>query len=79
MATGNPSSTLTAVMTDQIDVGWASPPFGFKEMEEGQIRIVAPDVGGGFGYKDILLPEEVALAWGTRRLGVPLRWLEDGR
>jgi ABC-type nitrate/sulfonate/bicarbonate transport system substrate-binding protein len=41
MATGNPSSTLTAVMTDQVDVGWASPPFGFKEMEEGQIRIVA--------------------------------------
>ena len=26
MATGNPSSTLTAVMTDQVDVGWASPP-----------------------------------------------------
>jgi NitT/TauT family transport system substrate-binding protein len=41
MATGNPPSTLTAVMTDQVDVGWAAPPFGFKEMEEGQIRIVA--------------------------------------
>jgi NitT/TauT family transport system substrate-binding protein len=29
-ATGNPSATLTAVMTDQVDVGWASPPFGLK-------------------------------------------------
>src|SRR5262245_42222999 len=41
MATGNPSSTLTAVMTDQVDVGWASPPFGLKEMEEGKTRLVA--------------------------------------
>ncbi|MFP3921759.1 MAG: xanthine dehydrogenase family protein molybdopterin-binding subunit [Dichotomicrobium sp.] len=48
-------------------------------IEEGQIRVVAPDVGGGFGYKGILLPEEVCLAWGARRLGVPLRWLEDRR
>src|SRR6187455_818977 len=39
--TGNPSSTLTAVMTDQVDVGWASPPFGLKEIEEGKIRVVA--------------------------------------
>ena len=36
MATGNPSVTLTAVMTDQVDVGWASPPFGLKEQEAGQ-------------------------------------------
>ena len=40
-ATGNPSATLTAVMTDQVDVGWASPPFGLKEIEAGQIRVVA--------------------------------------
>jgi NitT/TauT family transport system substrate-binding protein len=40
-ATGNPSATLTTVMSGQVDVGWASPPFGFKQMEEGAIRIVA--------------------------------------
>jgi NitT/TauT family transport system substrate-binding protein len=40
-ATGNPRATLTAVMTDQVDVGWASPPFGLKEMEEGKIHLVA--------------------------------------
>ncbi|HKA71040.1 MAG TPA: ABC transporter substrate-binding protein, partial [Xanthobacteraceae bacterium] len=39
--TGNPSTTLTTVMTDQVDVGWASPPFGLKEIDEGKIRIVA--------------------------------------
>jgi len=48
-------------------------------VDEGQIRVVAPDVGGGFGYKGILLPEEIALAWATRRLGFPLRWIEDRR
>jgi NitT/TauT family transport system substrate-binding protein len=40
-STGNPAATLTAVMTDQVDVGWASPPFGLKEIEAGQIRVVA--------------------------------------
>jgi NitT/TauT family transport system substrate-binding protein len=40
-ATGSPSSTLTQVMSGQIDVGWSSPPFGFKQMDEGAIRIIA--------------------------------------
>jgi aerobic carbon-monoxide dehydrogenase large subunit len=48
-------------------------------IDEGQIRVVAPDVGGGFGYKGILLPEEVALAWATRKVGAALRWIEDRR
>ncbi|MFD2183017.1 xanthine dehydrogenase family protein molybdopterin-binding subunit [Rhodoplanes azumiensis] len=48
-------------------------------IDEGAIRVIAPDVGGGFGYKGILLPEEVALAFATRRFGRPLRWLEDRR
>jgi NitT/TauT family transport system substrate-binding protein len=41
MPTGNPSSTLTAVMTNQVDIGWAAPPFGLKEIGDGQIRVVA--------------------------------------
>jgi aerobic carbon-monoxide dehydrogenase large subunit len=48
-------------------------------MEEGRIRIVSPDVGGGFGYKGILLPEEVCLSWLTLRRGHPVRWTEDRR
>src|SRR4051812_18750524 len=39
MATGNPASTLTAVMTDQVDIGWAAPPFGLKELEENKIHV----------------------------------------
>ena len=40
-ATGGPPGTLTQVMTGQIDIGWAAPPFGVKEIKEGKIRIVA--------------------------------------
>ena len=40
---------------------------------------ISPDVGGGFGYKGILLPEEVALGFAARKWGRPLRWLEDRR
>ncbi len=40
-ATGGPPATLTQVMTGQIDIGWAAPPFGIKEIKEGKIRIVA--------------------------------------
>jgi len=40
-ATGGPAATLTAVMSGQVDVGWAAPPFGLKELKEGKIRIIA--------------------------------------
>ena len=48
-------------------------------MDQGQIRIVSPDVGGGFGHKGILLPEEVCLSWLTMQCGHPVRWIEDRR
>jgi len=41
VATGNPSATMAAVMSNQVDVGWAPPPYGLKEMEDGKIRLVA--------------------------------------
>lgn len=40
-ATGGPAGTLTQVMSGQIDIGWAAPPFGLKEIKEGKIRIIA--------------------------------------
>jgi aerobic carbon-monoxide dehydrogenase large subunit len=48
-------------------------------LDEGQVRIIAPDVGGGFGYKGILLPEEICLGWLAMRCGHPVRWIEDRR
>jgi carbon-monoxide dehydrogenase large subunit len=48
-------------------------------LEDGAVRVISPDVGGGFGYKGLLNREEVALAWLTRHIGTPVRWLEDNR
>jgi len=48
-------------------------------LDEGRVRVIAPDVGGGFGYKGILLAEEVCLGWLAMRAGHPVRWIEDRR
>ncbi|HKS84014.1 MAG TPA: xanthine dehydrogenase family protein molybdopterin-binding subunit [Pseudolabrys sp.] len=52
---------------------------GCLGLDEGQVRVVAPDVGGGFGYKGILLAEEVCLGWLAMHCGHPVRWIEDRR
>ena len=41
----------------------------------GKIRVIAPDVGGGFGTKGKHYPEETALVWAARNLGRPIRWV----
>ena len=48
-------------------------------LAQEQVRIAVPDVGGGFGYKGILLPEEVVLGWLAMHRGHPVRWIEDRR
>src|SRR6476659_5192335 len=40
-AMGGPPANLTAVMSGQIDVGWAAPPFGLDQLDQKQIRIIA--------------------------------------
>ncbi len=51
----------------------------YLERDENRIRVVAPDVGGGFGPKAAHYPEEVALALATLKVGRPLKWIEDRR
>jgi carbon-monoxide dehydrogenase large subunit len=46
-------------------------------IEERSIRVVAPDVGGGFGPKARLYPEEIVLAALAYQLDHPVRWVED--
>ena len=52
---------------------------GCLGLPEEAVRVVAPDVGGGFGYKGILLPEEVVAGYLAQLLGHPVRWIEDRR
>jgi aerobic carbon-monoxide dehydrogenase large subunit len=46
-------------------------------LSESSIRVVAPDVGGGFGTKLQIYPEEVVLCLLARRLRRPVKWIED--
>lgn len=48
-------------------------------LDEADIRVVVPDVGGGFGVKAEFYPEEVTIPWMAMRLGRPVRWIEDRR
>lgn len=48
-------------------------------LDETQIDVAVPDVGGGFGAKYLVYPEEIAVAAAARLLGQPLKWVEDRR
>jgi carbon-monoxide dehydrogenase large subunit len=48
-------------------------------IEQGKVRVIAPDVGGGFGYKCVLHPEELCIAWLALTFRQPFRWTEDRR
>ncbi len=48
-------------------------------LPEEKIRVIAPDVGGGFGYKCVLQPEEICVAWLAMKRRHPVRWIEDRR
>ncbi|HTE63448.1 MAG TPA: xanthine dehydrogenase family protein molybdopterin-binding subunit, partial [Solirubrobacteraceae bacterium] len=45
-------------------------------MTEDRVRVIAPDVGGGFGSKLQIYGEEILLAWASRKLGRPVKWIE---
>ncbi|MGV3634547.1 MAG: xanthine dehydrogenase family protein molybdopterin-binding subunit [Pseudorhodoplanes sp.] len=44
-------------------------------ISEAQLRVISPDVGGGFGFKGKLYPEESVLPWAAAKLNRPLRWM----
>lgn len=48
-------------------------------LDQGKVRVIAPDVGGGFGYKCVLHPEELCIAWLALQYRRPFRWVEDRR
>ena len=49
---------------------------GALGLEESEVRVIAPDVGGGFGAKAAAYTEEQMLGWIARRVGRPVRWVE---
>ena len=46
-------------------------------LPEHKVRVIAPDVGGGFGSKIFLYPEETALVWASKRVDRPIKWMAE--
>ncbi len=51
----------------------------YLDRDEGRVRVVAPDVGGGFGPKAGVYAEEIVIPLIASRLGRPVKWIEDRR
>ncbi len=49
------------------------------DLSEDSVRVIAPDVGGGFGAKYMVYPEDVAVAAAATILGATVKWVEDRR
>ena len=50
---------------------------GVLGLDEHRVRVVAPDVGGGFGQKCVVAREEVLVCVAARAVGAPVKWVED--
>lgn len=49
----------------------------YQVAPEHKLRVIAPDVGGGFGSKIYIYPEEIVCLWASKRTGVPVKWTSD--
>ncbi|SDM40462.1 carbon-monoxide dehydrogenase large subunit [Bacillus sp. OK048] len=73
----NTSNSLTVWSSTQMPHmvrSHISKCLGIAEMN---IRVIAPNVGGGFGGKALVYPEEIAMAYFAKKLQFPLKWTED--
>jgi carbon-monoxide dehydrogenase large subunit len=73
------SDTLTIWSSTQV-VHWVRREVAaLLGLPEARVRCIAPDVGGGFGGKGHVYPEDLLVAFLARKLGRPVRWIEDRR
>jgi aerobic carbon-monoxide dehydrogenase large subunit len=90
--TGMPMETRGVLAAPDAETGrlivWSSTqvPFNVRSavsaalgLAEDSVRVIAPDVGGGFGIKGHVYPEDVIVPAVARRLGRPVRWIETRR
>ena len=73
------SGRITLTCTTQMPHLTRTAIADLLEMPESDLRVVAPDVGGGFGQKMSLAPEYVLLVWLARKLKSSVAWVEDRR
>ncbi|MGH7392234.1 MAG: xanthine dehydrogenase family protein molybdopterin-binding subunit, partial [Candidatus Rokuibacteriota bacterium] len=71
--------TLTAWASTQTPWILRSALAASLGLDEARVRVIVPDVGGGFGLKVHVFPEDVAVAAVARQLGRPVKWIEERR
>jgi carbon-monoxide dehydrogenase large subunit len=71
------SQRLTLWSSTQMPHFFRSMVAAFIGMPEHAVEMVAPDVGGGFGQKCHLFPEELVIPLLAREIGQPVKWIED--
>jgi len=75
IADGGASGKLTLYCTTQVPHHIRRVVSEQLNLPQTAVRLVAPDVGGGFGYKGKHYPEETIVAWAARRLRRPVKWI----
>src|SRR5262249_4852333 len=70
------SETLTLWSSTQIPHLLKPNLSGLLGIPENNVRVIAPEVGGGFGVKAEIYPEEILCVLASRRLGRPVKWVE---
>jgi len=75
LADGSPTGKLTLYCATQVPHHIRRVVSEQLNLPQTAIRLVAPDVGGGFGYKGKHYPEETIVAWAARRLRRPVKWI----
>ncbi len=75
LADGSAPNKLTLYVATQVPHHIRRAVSEQLGLPQAAIRLVAPDVGGGFGYKGKHYPEETIIAWVARRLRRPVKWV----
>jgi carbon-monoxide dehydrogenase large subunit len=74
-----PADLLTVWNSTQMPHRCRTVLVDMLALSEHQVRVIAPDVGGGFGPKAVFHPEELAIPTAALLLQAPLKWIEDRR
>src|SRR6266705_3653093 len=74
-----PDGRLTVWSSTQVPFAVRAAVAAALGLAEEQVRVIAPDVGGGFGAKGHVYPEDVLIPAVARRLGRPVKWIETRR
>ncbi|MGE4249365.1 MAG: xanthine dehydrogenase family protein molybdopterin-binding subunit [Parvibaculaceae bacterium] len=73
------SGALTVWSSTQVTHELRNNIVEMMNLRADEVRVIPCDVGGGFGCKFMVYPEEVAVAAAARMLGRPIKWIEDRR